>query len=171
LAHSHKEAAVLGHNLEDINEALHRLRQIGDKENMQKLTMFANLGTGGDLASREQPVSRAQALRLAIALDLVSFAESLMRNGVEIVNYNKDIGYSPLILAVKQQNSDMVRLLTQHGADVNEYDSHGSTPLHTCVGSWEDRKKDPAIASILLHAGADPLKDHGENSPTRSPRQ
>ena len=38
-------------------------------------------------------------------------------------------GYTPLMHAVKQQNTGMVKLLADHGANVNISDDLGDTPL------------------------------------------
>lgn len=131
--HAHiKKAAIWGHDLHEINESLHQLLIQGDTENTNKLGFFAGLGSRERLSSGQQPKAQAAALRLAIALNLNSFAESLLdRYGKEITNYDADIDYSPLIFAVAGGHSDMVQSLICRGANINEYNSDGATPLHT----------------------------------------
>lgn len=45
----------------------------------------------------------------------------------------------------------VIRLLIRHGADVNEIDKNGVTPLHRAV-----RFRSPAAVKVLLESGADP---------------
>jgi uncharacterized protein len=46
---------------------------------------------------------------------------------------------------------DVIRLLIRHGANVNETDKNGVTPLHRAV-----RFRSPAAVKVLLENGADP---------------
>jgi uncharacterized protein len=60
-------------------------------------------------------------------------------------------GNSPLSAAVYQDRREVVRLLTERGADVNQGDNAGFTPLHLAVANGR-----PESARMLLEAGADP---------------
>ncbi|KAK7181631.1 ankyrin repeat-containing protein [Paraphaeosphaeria sporulosa] len=163
--HAHvKKAAAFSHDLHSINDHLHQLIVGGDKDNARKLSLAAKLGDKSDRQpSGRLPKAHADALRLAIALDLPSFVDSLLeRYGTELTNYDPDIDYCPLIFAVNSGNCDIVQSLIRHGADVNEYDTHGATPLHTAVGwGYRSGKGNAKMAGILLDAGADPEKDTG----------
>lgn len=163
--HAHiKKAAACNHDMRELHEYLHELLVQDQKDNTKKLGVFAKLGSTGGRASGREPKAQASALRLAIALELSFFADNLLdRYGNEITNYDPDIDYSPLIFAVKHGNYDVVQSLIHHGVDVNEYDSHGSTALHTAVGNYHTRNGNPKMAEILLKAGADPEKDRGED--------
>jgi ankyrin repeat protein len=163
--HTHiKNAAAFGHDLNSVNDYLHQLLVEGHKDNTKKLSLSANLQSNGGRSSGRSPKTQAVALRLAIALDLHSFVESLLdRYGTDITNYDPDIDYSPLIFAVTTGNCDIVQSLIRNGADVNEYDTHGATPLHTAVGWGFGRKGNAVMAEILLRAGAHPEKDLGKN--------
>jgi ankyrin repeat protein len=81
-------------------------------------------------------------------------------------------GWSLLHLAVEQDDIDGVRLLLQHGADVNAGDMNGVTPLHHAVDFEADtahqtgRSRPPRVIRLLLEAGADPsAKDHTGQTP------
>ena len=58
-----------------------------------------------------------------------------------------------LIDAVKAGNASAVTELIEAGADVNQQDEHGWTPLN-----WAAGKGDTSIVKTLLERGADPLK-------------
>lgn len=164
--HAHiKKAAAFGHDMKSINGHLHQLLVEGHKDNTEKLFLFTGLGSRDDRSSGRPPKPQAAALRLAIALNLFSFVESLLdRYGNAITNYDPDIDYCPLIFAVSSGNSDIVQSLIRHGADVNEYDTQGATPLHTAVGwGYRSGKGNAKMAEILLRAGADSEQDRGEN--------
>ncbi|KAJ1469358.1 ankyrin repeat-containing domain protein, partial [Baffinella frigidus] len=61
-------------------------------------------------------------------------------------------GLSALHAAVEGGHEDVVRLLIQHGADVNPTtEPQKQTPLH-----YAARKGNSVIAHILLRRGADP---------------
>jgi len=163
--HAHiKKAAAFGYDLKSVNGYLHQLLVEGYQDNTKKLLLFANVQSRGGRSSGRSPKPQAGALRLAIALGLHSFVESLLdRYGTDITNYDPDIDYSPLIFAVTTGNWDIVQSLISHGADVNEYDTHGATPLHTAVGWRFGRKSNAIMAEKLLKAGADPEKDIGKD--------
>ncbi|RYP81455.1 hypothetical protein DL769_001968 [Monosporascus sp. CRB-8-3] len=59
-------------------------------------------------------------------------------------------GKSPLWWAVWYKNADVIRLLAEHGADVNETYADGSTPLLGAV-----RQQHSATAQLLVKLGAD----------------
>ncbi|KAL5053144.1 hypothetical protein RYX36_033826 [Vicia faba] len=60
-------------------------------------------------------------------------------------------GSSVLHLACLASDAGMVDLLLQYGADINNCDSRGRTPLHYCITRGK-----PAAAKVLLVRGANP---------------
>lgn len=60
---------------------------------------------------------------------------------------------TPLHLAVLKNRADMVRVLLELGADSRAKDSRGYTPLNFVTAT-----SDPAIAGLLISAGADPTE-------------
>jgi GNAT superfamily N-acetyltransferase len=79
--------------------------------------------------------------------------------GVDARNRHKFAGpgNSPLSAAVYQQRNEVVRLLIERGADVNQGDNGGFTPLHLAVANGYVES-----ARTLLEAGASPNARTGE---------
>ena len=75
------------------------------------------------------------------------------------VNFQNDLGLSPLHVAASKQDKEMVRLFLTHKALVNAKDKAGRTPLHYAVGArqlwWEPKDGDIEAARLLLDHGAD----------------
>lgn len=57
-------------------------------------------------------------------------------------------GYSPLHLATTLNRIDIMRMLLDHGANINSIDNHGNTPLHLAM------MKSHECAVLLLERGA-----------------
>jgi ankyrin repeat protein len=68
-------------------------------------------------------------------------------------------GNSPLSAATYQERVDVVRLLIERGADVNQGDNASFTPLHLAAALGY-----PDIARILLEGGADPNRRSAANA-------
>jgi ankyrin repeat protein len=67
-------------------------------------------------------------------------------------NIDGTVGTNNIITAIKQHNAEMVSVLIQSGANVNESDPEtGATPLHIAV--FEEQ---PKIVELLLNNGASP---------------
>jgi quinoprotein dehydrogenase-associated probable ABC transporter substrate-binding protein len=83
---------------------------------------------------------------LAFDKERVTF---LLGRGAD-VNKLDDQGYTPLLTAVRNRNSDMAELLLEHGADPNLPDSDGATPLVHAI----NRNHVPSV-ELLVAKGAD----------------
>lgn len=59
-----------------------------------------------------------------------------------------DVGDTPLILAIKEENENLVKRLLEIGADVNHSDRHGQMPITLAVA-----KSNVAIVGLLLDTG------------------
>ncbi|GJQ87536.1 hypothetical protein Trydic_g18477 [Trypoxylus dichotomus] len=93
-------------------------------------------------------LSCAKFLRIAIELNDKELVRIALRNpaAARLTDYHD----TPLSIAVRQQNADIVRLLLEHKCAVNRLDAYGFTPLIIAV-----RIENVAIAEILLAYGAD----------------
>jgi uncharacterized protein len=92
------------------------------------------------------------ALHLAATPEI---AAMLLDAGADINAHNRHKfagpGNSPLSAAVYQDRREVVRLLIERGADVNQGDNAGFTPLHLAATLGYSE-----VARVLLDAGADP---------------
>lgn len=114
------------------------------------------------------------------------FAKQLIQMGCD-VNIRGFYAYTPLLLAAKQGNAEMVKLLLEKGADINATEAEGYTPLmlaaleyhvkaveqllgapgidvnkvnrdgHTALSRCIDKSTPRAIYDLLLNAGAKPI--------------
>ena len=66
-----------------------------------------------------------------------------------LMHLTKD-GDTPLILASRQGDSDIINLLIKNGADINMSNKYGSTPLHNVCS----HKYDYDIINLLIKNGA-----------------
>ncbi len=86
----------------------------------------------------------------AVIVGDVEKVKDLLTNGAE-VDVRDENGMTPLLLAAKKGNSEIVSLLLAHGADVNAQDYYLAwTPL--ILASALGHKK---VVKILLEYGAD----------------
>ena len=84
----------------------------------------------------------------------------LIKEGYDVNIKGKDIGMTPLHIAVRIPTLDLeiITFLLKHGADVNAKDRYGGQPLHDLVRAWrseENTKTSIQVISLLLKHGAD----------------
>ena len=135
------------------------------RESMSPVTIAAGRDTAAPLASllragaRAQPVPNGDHPLCEVAT--ADAATLLIESGCP-VNAAEPGGCVPLVAAVERNDPEIVRLLLDGGADVNEVDGFCSTPLQNAIdGGWPengDEQREEARISViraLLEAGAD----------------
>ena len=70
----------------------------------------------------------------------------LLNEGADV---NKGIGGGPLVTAAANNNVEIVRILIEHGADVNQSTTNNWTPLHFAA-----KNNNPEILKMLIDKGA-----------------
>jgi uncharacterized protein len=89
-------------------------------------------------------------LHLAAHFGHRQVAEALLAYGADVhARASNDLGTTPLLWAVMGQDSAVVTLLLDHGADVNDATTAGSTPLHKAAVLGN-----AALVGLLLARGA-----------------
>jgi uncharacterized protein len=135
------------------HKAAHAAYCAGDAEELREA-----LGDPPDFPNCRQPFDLAvgdHPLEYAIYWSPLAFVAELIRLGAD-VNYDDPAGFPPLIAALSSRRPDMaeiVRLLLDSGADVEQRGINDWTPLHYAVA-----ERDPEAVKMLLAHGADPAQ-------------
>ena len=75
-------------------------------------------------------------------------------------NAKDELGRTPLHCAILSKNCTLLKLLVDHGAQVDEPDENGACPLH-----YAARCCDANLMQVLLELGADPdVQDHAKKT-------
>ena len=91
--------------------------------------------------------------------------EVLLDNGAD-PNFYLDGGWSPMEAAAvgcsryPEESLTIMKLLYEHGADIDDFGSHGTALYHVCIGLIGERKNEEQELEILfwlLDNGADPI--------------
>lgn len=90
------------------------------------------------------------ALHIAVSTERRELTLCLLKHGADVNTVDIKSGQSPLIQAVESNQEDMVSLLIQNGAKVNQLTYAGNTALHVASGRGLAE-----ITRLLLKSGAD----------------
>ncbi|KAL4997450.1 ankyrin repeat-containing domain protein [Aspergillus recurvatus] len=91
---------------------------------------------------------------LVVSKQLTELKERLPESSPEEINQvEPDMGQAALHWAIEGSDNSAVKLLIDHGADINLQNRYGRTPLWLSAAEWNDNW---GAARLLLDAGADP---------------
>ena len=86
----------------------------------------------------------------ALIYNMIGLIEYFIKNKVRFINEVDNSGNTYLHKAVRSNKPQIVRLMIEHGFDINARNNHGFTPLHYAV-----RIGTEIILKMLLENGAD----------------
>ncbi|XP_034251058.1 ankyrin repeat domain-containing protein 17 isoform X2 [Thrips palmi] len=99
-------------------------------------------------------------LSLACSAGYYELAQVLLAMNANVEDRGIKGDCTPLMEAASAGHVDIVKLLINHGADVNAQSSSGNTPLmYGCAGGYSE------VVKVMLEAGAN-VEDHNENGHT-----
>jgi ankyrin repeat protein len=87
------------------------------------------------------------------------FVQMLTEN-VTNINLRNDRGQTALHKASRRGDIDIIRIILNHGADVDTQDDGGSTPLHLVISSAPFWDKEQAVGVLLEHGANINLRNH-----------
>jgi len=125
---------------EDGVTALMRAARDGERKNVKVL-----LEQGVDVNARDS--GGWSALTYAAAKGDLVIAKALVSKGAEVDP--KEVETTPLMAAVTYRNVAVVKMLIEHGANVNQANGKGATALGAALRSHQDR-----MVEVLRSAGA-----------------
>lgn len=100
-------------------------------------------------------------LQRVAASGQISEGESILQAQPDLVNCRGQRGFTPLHTAADKDQTEMVELLIEHGAQINARSDAGDTPLH-----WAAYDARMNAATLLLEKGADvDPRDKDGNTP------
>ena len=159
-----------------INEAMVQLSQ-QDVLGVCELTMDLLEQIEEDSARPPAPPPRPLAGQPPMNMDPnTKILSAAQRNDIDAVrkhlaegipaSYANSLGQTPLHIAAMWGNPEVLKLLLDHGADVDAANQLSSaTPLHVAAASNRDVKGRLAAITILLDAGANPTALDADGNP------
>lgn len=121
----------------------------------QTVSSAAPAGSGAVLStpvdqSSKGTIASCEDLRSVAASGLVSEVESILQTEPDLVKCRGLRGFTPLHTAADKDQTEVVRFLIAHGAEINARTDAGDTPLHWAA--FDDRMN---AAKLLLAEGAE----------------
>lgn len=142
---------ISGPNLNASSELTKALDELMKGDNAAKLIHCQRLWSLYEFSRGEWPTT---GLVLAVVLELTDYVRVVLeRDGS-----NTALPVGLVSHAAKHGNESMVNSLLDHGADIQEIDITGLSPLHEAV-----RNGHCGVAACLLKRGAQPLAQSGKN--------
>lgn len=97
---------------------------------------------------------KSKEILIAAGNGLIDKVTNIISSGVD-VNISNDIGYTPLMSAVRSYRTQVASYLIENGANVNSISEDQLTVLHHAVGEdASDKEAQAFCVNLLLKAGA-----------------
>ena len=110
------------------------------------------ISEGGDVNFQDD-----RGLTALTVVEKIDIAKILLDNNADINKKGRD-GYTPLMMAVRRDNINLIEFFIENNADINMFDTEGNTALiiaNTALIIAAKNHKDD-IFELLLKNGADP---------------
>jgi len=143
-----KQLTDLGANPNRLSNGVSPLSRAVEKENIASAAMLIRNGADPSIANKNGIIPLYQAVKMDHAVLAGVLLHRSSQPG-EDANWKTPIGETLTNMAVAQQNTAMLRVLVERGANVNTVDYLENTPLHLAA----ERGMADAVA-ILLENGA-----------------
>ena len=108
-------------------------------------------------------------LQFSIKRGLLAFTELLLDAGAEVNDFNPKLKVSSIHMAMRSNRPEALGILLRFGANVNQRDSGGRTPLHILVSQWNNKSAEMSweYFDLLLSVPAIDInaQDNGEATP------
>ena len=103
------------------------------------------ISEGGDINFQDD-----NGLTALTVVEKIEIANILLDNNADINKKGRD-GYTPLMMAVRRDNINLIDFFIENNADINMFDPEGNTALIVAAKNHKDD-----IFELLLKSGADP---------------
>lgn len=103
------------------------------------------ISEGGDINFQDD-----NGLTALTVVEKIEIANILLDNNADINKKGRD-GYTPLMMAVRRDNINLIDFFIENNADLNMFDPEGNTALIVAAKNHKDD-----IFELLLKSGADP---------------
>ncbi|WP_020537016.1 ankyrin repeat domain-containing protein [Lewinella cohaerens] len=152
-----KQLTSLGANPNRLSNGISPLSRAVEKENIANAAMLVRYGADPSIANKDGIIPLYQAVKLDHSVLAGVLLHRSTQPGKD-ANWQTPIGETLTNMAVTQQNTAMLRVLVEKGANVNTVDYMENTPLHLAA----ERGMTDAV-DILLANGAfvDPINIMG----------
>jgi ankyrin repeat protein len=140
----------------DHQTPLHHASYFGNVEIVRLLLDYgADVEANAEGDYGEKPLHQVSYGKYRRQEDGIRVAQLLFDCGADVNICRKD-HWTPLHIASYFGNSEIVRLLIDHGAEVDAVDDFGKTPLHDVTrGEYKSQDDGVRVARLLLDHGAD----------------
>lgn len=135
-----------GANPNRLSNGVTPLSKAVDKENIPLAAMLVKKGADASIANKNGNIPLYQAVRSNHAVLAGVLLHRSPQPDID-ANWQTPVGETLLNMAVVHQNTTLVRVLAESGADVNEVDYLENTPLHMA----SERGMADAVDVLLVH--------------------